>query len=110
MKIRPAQAAVALLISSIGATNVQAAAPEVRDVLGKGVADAVTFPWGSIVLFGIDKVTKFHMEVPLYTTGFVWVMNPGTYAAIRKSAASDRRSLQQALGGKDRRALGRLRA
>jgi TRAP-type C4-dicarboxylate transport system substrate-binding protein len=85
MKIRPAQAAVALLISSIGATNVQAAAPEVRDVLGKGVADAVTFPWGSIVLFGIDKVTKFHMEVPLYTTGFVWVMNPGAYAAMSKS-------------------------
>ena len=82
MKIRPAQAAVALLVTSIGATNVQAAAPEVRDVLGKGVADAVTFPWGSVLLFGIDKVTKFHIEVPLYTTGFVWVVNPDIYAAM----------------------------
>jgi TRAP-type C4-dicarboxylate transport system substrate-binding protein len=84
MKIRPAQAAVASLVTSIGATNVQAAAPEVRDVVGKGVADAVTFPWGSVLLFGIDKVTKFHMEVPLYTTGFVWVMNPDAYAAMSK--------------------------
>jgi len=61
---------------------VQASAPEVRDVLEKGVADAVTFPWGSIVLFGIDKVTKYHMEVPLYSTSFVWVMNKSTYAQM----------------------------
>ena len=31
------------------------------------MADAVTFPWGSMVLFGIDKVTKYHMDVPLDT-------------------------------------------
>ncbi len=108
MKIRPAQAAVALLVTSIGATNVQAAAPEVRDVLGKGVADAVTFPWGSVVLFGIDKVTKFHMEVPLYTTGFVWVMNPGTYAAMSKGqqqVIDDH--CNRTLGGKDCRVPGR---
>jgi TRAP-type C4-dicarboxylate transport system substrate-binding protein len=82
MKIRPSHATTASLVTSLGGTNVQAAAPEVRDILEKGVADAVTFPWGSIVLFGIDKVTKYHMEVPLYTTGFVWVMNKDTYAAM----------------------------
>jgi TRAP-type C4-dicarboxylate transport system substrate-binding protein len=82
MKIRPAHATMASLVTSLGGTNVQAAAPEVRDILEKGVADAVTFPWGSIVLFGIDKVTKYHMEAALYTTGFVWVMNKGTYAAM----------------------------
>jgi TRAP-type C4-dicarboxylate transport system substrate-binding protein len=82
MKIRPAHATTASLVTSLGGTNVQAAAPEVRDILEKGVADAVTFPWGSILLFGIDKVTKYHMDVPLYTTGFVWVMNRATYAAM----------------------------
>jgi TRAP-type C4-dicarboxylate transport system substrate-binding protein len=85
MKIRPAHATTASLVTSLGGTNVQAAAPEVRDILEKGVADAVTFPWGSVVLFGIDKVTKYHLEVPLYTTGFVWVMNKGTYAAMSPS-------------------------
>ena len=24
----------------------------------------MTFPWGSIPLFGIDKVTKYHMDAP----------------------------------------------
>ena len=60
----------------------QASAPEARDVLERGVADAITFPWGSIVLFGIDKVTKYHMDVPLYTTTFVWVMNKDKYDAM----------------------------
>jgi TRAP-type C4-dicarboxylate transport system substrate-binding protein len=82
MKIRPAHATMASLVTSLGGTNVQAAAPEVRDILEKGVADAVTFPWGSVILFGMDKVTKYHLDAPLYTTGFVWVMNKTTYAAM----------------------------
>jgi TRAP-type C4-dicarboxylate transport system substrate-binding protein len=82
MKIRPAHATIAEMVTQLGGTNVQASAPEVRDVLEKGVADAVTFPWGSVLLFGIDKVTKFHMDVPLYTTTFVWVMNKDKYAAM----------------------------
>jgi TRAP-type C4-dicarboxylate transport system substrate-binding protein len=79
MKIRPAQGTIAEFVRLLGGTNVQASAPEVREVLAKGVADAVTFPWGSIVLFGIDKVTKFHMNMPLYTTTFALVFNKAKY-------------------------------
>jgi TRAP-type C4-dicarboxylate transport system substrate-binding protein len=82
MKIRPAHATMASLVVSLGGNNVQSSAPEVRDILEKGVADAVTFPWGSVTLFGIDKVTKYHMEAALYTTSFVWIMNKSTYAAM----------------------------
>lgn len=79
MKIRPAHATIATFVTQLGGTNVQAGAPEVRDVLEKGVADAVTFPWGSVPLFGIDKVVKYHMDVPLYVTTFAWVMNKDKY-------------------------------
>ena len=82
LKVRPAQATMAEFVTLLGGTNVQAAAPEVRDILERGVADAVTFPWGSIILFGIDKVTKYHMEVPLYVTTFVFVMNKPKYDAM----------------------------
>ncbi|MFI5022458.1 MAG: TRAP transporter substrate-binding protein [Alphaproteobacteria bacterium] len=82
MKIRPAQATMAEFVILLGGTNVQAAAPEVRDILEKGVADAVTFPWGSILLFGIDKVTKYHMDVPLYVTTFAMVLNKGKYGEM----------------------------
>src|SRR6478672_1908504 len=79
MKIRPAHATMASFVTQLGGTNVQSSAPEVRDILEKGVADAVTFPWGSVPLFGIDKVTKYHMDVPLYVTTFAWVMNKAKY-------------------------------
>ena len=79
MKIRPAHATVATWMTQLGGTIVQGAAPQVRDILEKGVADAVTFPWGSVVLFGVDKVTKYHMDAPLYVTTFAYTMNKGTY-------------------------------
>ena len=82
MKIRPAHATMATFVTQLGGTNVNAAAPEVRDIIERGVADAVTFPWGSIPLFGIDKVTKYHMEYPLYVTTFALVFNKATYEAM----------------------------
>ncbi|HZP79896.1 MAG TPA: TRAP transporter substrate-binding protein [Pseudolabrys sp.] len=82
MKIRPSHATMATWVTQLGGTNVQSSAPEVRDILEKGVADAVTFPWGSVPLFGIDKVTKYHMDVPLYVSAFVFVFNKDTYSAM----------------------------
>ena len=82
LKVRPANSTVGQMVTLLGGTNVQASAPESRDMLERGVADAITFPWGSIGLFGIDKVVSFHMDVPLYTTPFVWVMNKDKYEAL----------------------------
>jgi TRAP-type C4-dicarboxylate transport system substrate-binding protein len=82
MKIRPAHATMASFVTLLGGTNVQASAPEAREVLERGVADAITFPWGSILLFKIDSVTKFHMDVPLYATTFAWVMNKAKYDSM----------------------------
>ena len=49
------------------------------------MADAVTFPWGSMLLFGIDKVTKYDMDEPLGSVTFQWLMNPAVYAAMSAS-------------------------
>ncbi len=92
MKIRPAHATMAAFVTLLGGTNVQSSAPEVRDILEKGVAEAVTFPWGSVPLFGIDKVTKYHMEVPLYATTFAFVFNKAKYnemSAAQKKVIDD---------------------
>ncbi len=82
ISVRPSHATVAAWVTSLGGTNVQASATEVRDVIEKGVAEAVTFPWGSVPLLGVDKVTKYHMDAPLVTTTFQWLMSPRTYAAM----------------------------
>jgi TRAP-type C4-dicarboxylate transport system substrate-binding protein len=100
MKIRPAQATMASWVTQLGGTNVQSSAPEVRDLLDKGVADAVGFPWGSVPLFGIDKVTKYHMEVPLYVTTFALVFNKDKYdemSASQKKVIDDHCTTEWAL-------------
>jgi TRAP-type C4-dicarboxylate transport system substrate-binding protein len=82
MKVRPAQSTIGQLVTMLGGTNVQASAPESRDMLERGVADAITFPWESIFLFGIDKVVKYHIDAPLYSTVFTYSINPAKYAAL----------------------------
>ena len=85
MKIRPAHATMATFMTQLGGTNVPSSAPEVRDILERGVADAVTFPWGSVVLFGIDKVTKYHLDAAFYVTEQGWVINKAKYEALSAS-------------------------
>jgi TRAP-type C4-dicarboxylate transport system substrate-binding protein len=82
MKVRPATSTIGQMVTLLGGTNVQSSAPEARDVLERGVADAITFPWGSLFLFGIDKVVKYHIDAPLYVTPFVWVMNKDKYESM----------------------------
>src|SRR5271155_1149455 len=82
VKVRPAQSTIAELVTRLGGTNVQASAPEAREVLERGVADAITFPWGSLYLFGIDKVVKYHIDAPLYTTVFTFSINKDKYESL----------------------------
>lgn len=79
MKIRSAHATMANFVTTLGGTNVRVSAPESRSALESGVADAVTFPWESAKIFGLDNVVNYSMEAPLYVAGFAWVMNQGTY-------------------------------
>ena len=91
MKIRPATSVVGQMVTQLGGTNVQSSAPEAREILERGVADGITFPWGSMFIFGIDKAIKFHMDLPLYATPFVWVMNKSKYDGLspKQKAAVD---------------------
>lgn len=85
VKVRPAQSSIAELVRLLGGTNVQASAPESRDALERGVADEITFPWGSLFLFGIEKVVKYHMDAPLYTAVFTYNVNLNTYNSMSAS-------------------------
>jgi TRAP-type C4-dicarboxylate transport system substrate-binding protein len=85
LKIRPSQATFASWMTSLGATNVQSGPAEAADLLSKGVADALTFPWGSVTLLGADKVTKYHLDIPLATATFQWIMNQKVYDGLSAS-------------------------
>jgi TRAP-type C4-dicarboxylate transport system substrate-binding protein len=82
LKFRPSHGTFANWVAGLGATNVQAGPSETRDLLEKGVVDAVTSPYGSLYLFGMEKVTKYTLELPVTTSTFQWIMNWKTYNAM----------------------------
>lgn len=52
----------------------------------------MTSPWGSIILFGIDKMTKYHIKLLLYTTTVALVSNKTSHNAMnakQKKAIDD---------------------
>jgi TRAP-type C4-dicarboxylate transport system substrate-binding protein len=82
VKVRPAQGTIGEMVKRLGGTNVQASAPEAREILDRGVADAIFFPWGSLYVFGIDKAVKYHIDAPLYTTVFTFSINKDKYDSL----------------------------
>ncbi len=99
LKFRPSHGTIANWVAGLGATNVQAGPAETRDLLEKGVVDAVTSPYGSMFLFGMEKVTKYTLEMPVTTSTFQWIMNWKTYnamSATQKKAIDDHCSTEMA--------------
>ena len=82
MNIRPPQGTIAQMISMMGASPVQVPAPEMREILSSGGADATTSPWNSLILFGVQDIVTHHLDIPLYSVVFAFVMNQGSYDAL----------------------------
>jgi TRAP-type C4-dicarboxylate transport system substrate-binding protein len=82
LKVRSAHSTMANFISSLGGVNVRVSAPESRTALETGVADAITFPWQSIILFGIDKVVTHSADINLYSSSFAFVLNKTAYEGM----------------------------
>jgi TRAP-type C4-dicarboxylate transport system substrate-binding protein len=80
--IRPAHATMARFISQLGGASVQVPAPEAREAITKGTADAMTFPWNSIYIFGIDQATKYHLDMPFYLSAQMLLFNKATYEGM----------------------------
>jgi TRAP-type C4-dicarboxylate transport system substrate-binding protein len=77
--IRPAHATMARFVASLGGASVQVPAPEAREAITKGTADAMTFPWNSIYIFGIDQATKYHLDMPFYISSQMLLINKAAY-------------------------------
>ncbi len=80
--IRPAHATMARFVSLLGGGPVQVPAPEVREALSKGTAEAVTFPWGAMFDFKLTDEVPVHLDMPFYLSSQVMVMNQGSYDGL----------------------------
>lgn len=82
MKVRPGSAAMAQYIADLGGSAVQVPATEARQAIERGVANAITFPWGSLEFFGIADAVPYHLGTDLYYVGAGVVMNKDRYDGL----------------------------
>ncbi len=88
LKVRSPNAAMANLVTELGGTNVAAPPQQSRELIERGVVDGTFVPPGSAVLFGIDKVAKFHIEAKMNAWFGVVVINAAKYAALSPAQKS----------------------
>ncbi|WP_158968226.1 TRAP transporter substrate-binding protein [Chachezhania sediminis] len=77
--VRPAHGTMARFISLLGGGPVQVPAPEVREALARGTAEAVTFPWGAMYDFKLTGEVPQHLDMPFYLSAQSLVMNKASY-------------------------------
>ncbi len=82
MKVRPPNAIIANYVRNSGGVNVQVSAPESREAIEKGTADAIFFPNGQVEPYGLAEVVHYHIDAPLYTQAAVLVMSKYAYQAM----------------------------
>lgn len=89
--LRPANATIARYAQAQGASSLQVGPSEAREVLERGAADGISFPWRSISIFGMDDVVSYHLDMPLYVTNFIIAMNKDRYEgmSVTQKAAID---------------------
>ncbi len=81
-KIRPANGTMANYLSSMGASTVQAAMGEIRELVERGVVDGITFPWNSVFITKADSKLTYHLDVGMYTAPNAFVMNTAFYDGL----------------------------
>ncbi len=82
MKIRPAQSTIGQMVTMMGGTNVQASAPRRARSWSAASPMASSSRGARCSCSGLDKVTKYHIDVPLYSTVFTYSMNKAMYDAM----------------------------
>ena len=85
LRVRTSNATQARYFSSLGSVVVPVPAPQARDALEKGVAEAVTFPWQSLMIFGADNQARFNMDLPFAGNGFELIINKTSYDKLSQA-------------------------
>ncbi|MFD1913528.1 TRAP transporter substrate-binding protein [Halodurantibacterium flavum] len=85
LSVRPANGTLGQYLSGLGATTIQASAAEMRDLLSRGTADGTASPYSSLATWGIADVATHHLDMPMYTANFVFVISPVAWSRLSEA-------------------------
>lgn len=82
MRIRRPSAVAGDIIESMGASPVGLPANDIYTSLQRGVVDGLSFPWEAITTFKLDELTKYHTNIPFYSSALMMTMNKDKYESL----------------------------
>lgn len=82
MRIRRPSAVAGDIIESMGASPVGLPANDIYTSLQRGVVDGLSFPWEAMATFKLDELTKYHTNMPFYSSALMVTMNKDKYEGL----------------------------
>ncbi len=82
LKIRAPHHAMTETLKALGASPVSMPVPDVYEALSRRVIDGAAVPFEVATPLRLQEVAKFHTEVPIYTSVFLFAMNRAKYEAL----------------------------
>ena len=82
LRIRRPSTVAGDLIESMGASPVGLPANDIYTSLQRGVVDGLSFPWEAMKTFQLDELTKYHTNVPFYSSALMVTMNKEKYESL----------------------------
>ncbi|WP_394213795.1 TRAP transporter substrate-binding protein [Psychrobacter piscatorii] len=82
MRIRRPSAVAGDIIESMGASPVGLPANDIYTSLQRGVVDGLSFPWEAMETFKLNELTKYHTNMPFYSSALMVTMNKAKYEGL----------------------------
>jgi len=82
MRIRRPSAVAGDIIESMGASPVGLPANDIYTSLQRGVVDGLSFPWEAMETFKLNELTKYHTNMPFYSSALMVTMNKDKYEGL----------------------------
>jgi TRAP-type transport system periplasmic protein len=84
LNVRTANQTIAQYVTAMGGNSIQVPIMEAFETLKRGVADAITVPWGGLThpAFKFGTVTEFTLDAPLYVSTFTHGISKATYDSM----------------------------
>ncbi|MCB1395100.1 MAG: TRAP transporter substrate-binding protein [Rhodobacter sp.] len=82
MRVRTSNAANAAVVQHFGGESIGLPPGQIYEALQRGTIDAVSMDWNGMNVYRLYEVATHHLDVPVYVSGFFFVMNQARYDSL----------------------------
>ncbi len=84
LNVRTANQTIAQYVTEMGGNSIQVPIMEAYETLKRGIADAITVPWGGLThpAFKFGTVTEYTLDAPLYVSTFTHGISKKVYDSM----------------------------